>query len=91
MFNVTTGRDNFQVKRKFIEILEKHRAVLQYLNTYRMQDLAAKIPSFDDDYVSSSSQDLTSYQVQRLQKVEKFLQVVSEMPEVWTRDVLKFY
>ena len=55
-----------------------------------MPELRSLIPSIKNAKMSQSTTDHSMIYENRLKSIDKFLQTISETPELWTRDILIF-
>lgn len=89
-FKIVAGKLNTRVKRSFNEFLQIEDYLLKYADS-KMPELRSLIPAIEKvPKMSSSMVDHATLYESRLRSIDRFLQVISEMPELWSRDVLIF-
>jgi hypothetical protein len=89
VFRLSAGKISTRVKRNLKEFLQIEDYLIKYLDC-KMPELRSMIPSISKSKISSYSRDHTSLYENRLRSIDKFLHVICDTPELWTRDILIF-
>ena len=88
-FNVTTEGNRFEVKKKYIEFVEEEKRLSKFLKECKMIDILQKIPRIEIDSSAESNEDVTTICTNRAKRIREFLNVIWNLPETWTRDILR--
>ena len=88
-FKLIAGKINIRVKRTIKDFLQIEDYLTKYLDS-KMPELRSLIPSIEKAKTSQSTTDHSMIYENRLKSINKFLQAISETPELWTRDMLIF-
>ena len=88
-FNVTTEGNRFEVKKKYIEFVEEEKRLSKFLKECKMIDILQKIPRIEIDSSTESNEDVTTICTNRAKRIREFLNVIWNLPETWTRDILR--
>lgn len=87
-FKVTAGKIYTKIKRNLKEFYQIEEHIIKYLDS-KMPEMKNNIPVLEKSRLSMSKNQANLYE-KRLRNIDSFLQVISDTPELWSRDVLIF-
>lgn len=88
-FKLVAGKVNTRIKRNLKEFLQIEDYLIRYLDC-KMPELRSILPPIEKARMSNSSLDHMYIYESRLRSIDRFLQVIADTPELWTRDILIF-
>jgi len=87
-FRLIAGKINTKVKRNLKEFLQIEEYLIKYLDN-KMPELRSMVPKIEKSKIHSGRDHSFVYE-KRLRSIDQFLQTITDMPELWSRDILIF-